>query len=587
MVNDGNKGKCVDNPFLKPGTSQQNFGSSQSQGAQRGEKGKNFMEMEGRGYSDFFRNTSEELFMKTLMEGSIGMPMQNMEMLGFKNLSQNFRADSEELFKSWLTNGEASICTLYPLYWILHLIYDLVSYYKNQGCNSTAIAHHRTRQTSQRMSTELATMSNQQHGSLLNRKRSNENLFQQNTPVADESLRDHTQHSTRNVAERGLQASNLYLAKAWFNSSQPMTRSRSSELRRRYTAMQNSQSSLGPTHIAPEPAVSNLKHEFTNPDGSIYDIPNQFNTFMSPSNSSSSTFNNPQVGPIDKVSSVVSMLKGTLERKKLNSHIEKEAVEDSSLGYYNAQEVIGNSIMNQGQGNHIYESQGTFQDLLTVQVKDHGVIQVVDGSVNIDLEGFMATTNVVQMNNNFSREPSQSESSAAAHVVSTGFDVCDGPSNSGQTLSICESSRKQVGNEKSSENGSKAKDIKERIYDRKEDSKQKGSLVRYGSVTSAGSVDKGDPTKKRRVERSRKMAEAKERTLTPSIPSDTQSILKRCENLEKEVRSLKLNLAFMNRKDSEQTTQIEELQKQNEELTDEKERLLEEIERIISETGKM
>ncbi|KAK2979249.1 hypothetical protein RJ640_001639 [Escallonia rubra] len=83
------------------------------------------------------------------------------------------------------------------------------------------------------------------------------------------------------------------------------------------------------------------------------------------------------------------------------------------------------------------------------------------------------------------------------------------------------------------------------------------------------------------------MAEAKERTLTPAISSDIQAILKRCENLEKEVRSLKLNLALMNRKDSEQTKQIEELQKQNEELGEQKERLLEEIERIISETGKM
>lgn len=43
------------------------------------------------------------------------------------------------------------------------------------------------------------------------------------------------------------------------------------------------------------------------------------------------------------------------------------------------------------------------------------------------------------------------------------------------------------------------------------------------------------------------MAEAKERNLTPAIPSDMQSLMKRCENLEKEVRSLKLNLAFMNR----------------------------------------
>lgn len=83
------------------------------------------------------------------------------------------------------------------------------------------------------------------------------------------------------------------------------------------------------------------------------------------------------------------------------------------------------------------------------------------------------------------------------------------------------------------------------------------------------------------------MAEAKERNSTPVIPSDMQSIVKRCENLEKEVRSLKLNLSFMNRKDSEQTTLIEELQKENKELSEEKDRLLEEIERILTETGKI
>lgn len=44
-----------------------------------------------------------------------------------------------------------------------------------------------------------------------------------------------------------------------------------------------------------------------------------------------------------------------------------------------------------------------------------------------------------------------------------------------------------------------------------------------------------------------RMAEAKERNMTPAAASDAQALLKRCENLEKEVRSLKLNLAFMNR----------------------------------------
>lgn len=54
----------------------------------QGEEGKNFME--GRGYSEFYRNTSEEMFIKTMMESSIGMPAPTMEMLGFKNFSQNF-----------------------------------------------------------------------------------------------------------------------------------------------------------------------------------------------------------------------------------------------------------------------------------------------------------------------------------------------------------------------------------------------------------------------------------------------------------------------------------------------------------------
>ena len=66
------------------------------------------MEMEGRGFSGLYKNTSEELFLKTVMESPIGMPVPTMEMLGFKAASQSFRADSEELFKRWLTNGEAS-----------------------------------------------------------------------------------------------------------------------------------------------------------------------------------------------------------------------------------------------------------------------------------------------------------------------------------------------------------------------------------------------------------------------------------------------------------------------------------------------
>lgn len=64
-------------------------------------------EMEGRGFSGLYKNSSEELFLKTVMESPIGMPVPTMEMLGFKTVSQSFRTDSEELFKRWLTNGEA------------------------------------------------------------------------------------------------------------------------------------------------------------------------------------------------------------------------------------------------------------------------------------------------------------------------------------------------------------------------------------------------------------------------------------------------------------------------------------------------
>ncbi|KAJ0602027.1 putative transcription factor bZIP family [Helianthus annuus] len=286
-----------------------------------------------------------------------------------------------------------------------------------------------------------------------------------------------------------------------------MTRSRSSELRRKYVAMQNSHTTIN--------------------------IEAMHNDLISTSNSSSSTFNDPQ---IDKVSSVVSMLKGSLERKKLENCVEKE-VTDNSLEYRTAQEVCEVHL----------------NDLIVADINDGVLMQRLEGAMDADLEGFVAPTNLIQRNAG-SREASQSESSADPHAISTGFEVSDGPSNSGQSQGVCHSPRKLFGN---------------------------------GKYTETSSLAKGDPTKKRRVERSRKMAEAKGKTQTSATSSDMQSILKRCENLEKEVRSLKLNLAFMNRKDSEQTKQIEELQKQNEEMGDEKERLLEEIDRILSRQDKM
>ncbi|KAF5188137.1 Cyclops-like protein [Thalictrum thalictroides] len=470
------------------------------------------------------------------------------------------------------------------------IILFLHQHHQNNGHNSTNRAH-RTRQPSRRLSTELAALTSQHHGVTFHNKSSNDFLLTQNLPMVDELSNKQNEHSLRNSMEKGMQATNLYLAKAWFHSSQPMTRSRSSELRRKYAAMQNFQTSIGveATRDAAAREINAMKQPFATTsnfcDAAMVDNTNQLETFMSPSNSSTSPFNTP-LPTVDAVSSVVSMLKGTLERKKLSNHIDKETVQGSSFEFYGSQEVPLNMSFSQGALNDNFEPSGIFQAVSTIEVKDSETLHTDNKPIEIDTDGLVAPANPMQISA-VSREPSQSESSAAAPAHSTGYEVCDGPSISGQTPSVSESSRRQVRNG-SLEYSSKAKEFRERILENNiKDDRKKGSLIRVGSVTSAGSVDKGDPTKKRRVERSRKMAEAKERNMTPAVSLDMQSTLKRCENLEKEVRSLKLNLSFMNRKDSEQTKQIEDLQKQNEELIDEKERLLEEIERIVSETGKM
>lgn len=224
--------------------------------------------------------------------------------------------------------------------------------------------------------------------------------------------------------------------------------------RKRYAAMQNAQTSLCMEAVL-NPygnGVNKMKEELPDPNGfndiTMSEIPNQLGTFMSPSNSSSSTFNALPTGYVDKVSSVVSMLKGTLERKKLGNQIEKEAVEDSS--------ILPNGTFNQGQGNHFHEIPGVFADLPLGQVTNPGVIQAVQRPMDLDLEAFVNPTNTIQLSA-VSREVSQSESSAAAPLISSGLDACDGPSNSSQTLSICESTKKQAGNNWNSENGSKSK----------------------------------------------------------------------------------------------------------------------------------
>ncbi|KAK3128242.1 hypothetical protein QOZ80_6BG0458840 [Eleusine coracana subsp. coracana] len=505
------------------------------------------MEMEGRGLSDLFRNTSEEIFLKAVMENSMGATAAapSMEMLGFRNMPQSFREDSEELFNSWLMNGEIP------------------------GFS----ANHRSRQPS-RLSSEAAGLPNQQQD-IAQQFVFTDNLIPQNSEIPFEYSNNHNQQSLKNAAEKGMQASDLLLAKTWFHSTQPMTRSRSSELRKRYAAMQ--------THVTPITTGSievtnQLRQGFTNTNTAnitpMSNTPVQTPKFVSPSSSSTSPLDNAHSGAQDTITSVVSMLKDTLERKKLGSHANKDTPVGSSFGFYDTQEFQQNII----------GATDIFPLVTTAQFQDSLMLPKADVPMEANNGNFIAPASQVWLGA-VSREPSQSGSSTAVTAHSAGFEVCDDLPSMGQAMSVCESTKNNIANG-TADCKSKGKEYRERVLkDNFKDDRKKGVLTRMGSISSEQAADKGDPTKKRRVERSRKMAEAKERSSTPVIPSDMQAVLKRCENLEKEVRSLKLNLSFMNRKDSEQTKQIEELQKQNEDLTEEKERLLEEIERIVSDTS--
>uniref|UniRef100_A0A0E0DVU7 Protein CYCLOPS n=1 Tax=Oryza meridionalis TaxID=40149 RepID=A0A0E0DVU7_9ORYZ len=486
--------------------------------------------MEGRGLSELFRNTSEDMFLKAMMENSMGVAAAapSMEMMGFRNLSQGFREDSEELFNSWLMNGEASFLKIHKI---------LSQYMKIPGFSAM---NNRPRQPS-RLSAEAAGLPNQQY-EIAQEHFPTDNLIPQNLAVHSEFTMNHNQQ----------------------------------QLKKRYAAMQ---SNMTPITTETIETANKLRQDLTNTStvnsAPMSNTPIQTPTFVSPSSSSTSPLDNPHMVAQDTITSVVSMLKDTLERKKLSSHANGDTSSGISFGFYDAQHFEQNILV----GTDI------FPLVTTSQIQDSVMLPKVERPTEQGSGNFVAPANQVWLGA-ASREPSQSGSSTAIPAHSAGFEVCDDLPPIGQAMTVCESTRTNAANGNGTADcRSKGKEFRERILkENLKDDRKKGSLTRMGSISSE-QEDKGDPTKKRRVERSRKMAEAKERSSTPVIPSDIQVVLKRCETLEKEVRSLKLNLSFMNRKDSEQTKQIEELQKQNEDLVEEKERLLEEIERIVSDAN--
>ncbi|XP_042422968.1 protein CYCLOPS-like [Zingiber officinale] len=397
------------------------------------------------------------------------------------------------------------------------------------GFSSANDTNH-TCQMSRKISSEIIAFGNQQTGTA------------QKTNTEDNSLSLLNDHSydiwgtIRNAAEKSIQAINLLLAQlemelyglvqVWHINSCFMEVRMMGVLRgprdhmllcksvfllsviawRRYVAMQNqiqaiieSQNNSTILGVAKGPTM--LRNEFCN--ASMVETGTQVQTFMSLSNSATSPFDTLSVAAVDPNSSAVSILKGSLKNKRL------------------AREVTSNVVSN---------------------IQTENSMTKVEISLESNTEAFLSPVNQFRTGT-VSQEPSQIGSSTAVLAFSTGFDACDDLVNSAQTNSICESTKRPIGSQNWNH---KSVDYGENTLQNNVKDDRKLSAIHSPPSKRSYAEDKGDPTKKRLVELSRKMADAKERSLAPALPPDMQAVLKRCETLEKEVRSLKLNLSFMN-----------------------------------------
>jgi hypothetical protein len=286
-----------------------------------------------------------------------------------------------------------------------------------------------------RLSSEAASLPTQQH-EIARQNFLGDNLIPENSAVPPEYSKNHNQQSLKNAAEKGMQASDLLLAKTWFHCTQPMTRSRSSELRRRYAAMQ---SNVPPITVGTMKAANQLRLDFTNTNATngapIGNTPIQTSTFVSPSCSSTSPLDSPHMVGQDTVTSVVSMLKDTLERKKHSSHANNDTPHGSSFGFYDNQQFQHNIL----GGTDIYPL------VATSHVQDSLVFPEVEGPMEPNALNFATPTNQIWVSA-ASREPSQSGSSTAMTAQSAGFEVCDELRPMGNGLSACESTRRNAAN---------------------------------------------------------------------------------------------------------------------------------------------
>lgn len=203
-------------------------------------------------------------------------------------------------------------------------------------------------------------------------------------------------------------------------------------LRRKYIAMQNTQTYFGLEAAQNPSAQSVMKQEMSN------EMQDHFSASLMPY-FNNNNFNETQYENEDQVSSMVNMLKGTLENKRAINNLDTHLMEEISGSFNFSQNDVSNQDMSYLQGKKFHEYHAG-----------------AEGHYEAGLETFISPLKHNQMNVGF-HEPCLSESSAAAPVVSSRFEVCDGPSNSGQTICVSDNSRKDVGKSTSPENGIKTK----------------------------------------------------------------------------------------------------------------------------------
>jgi len=154
--------------------------------------------------------------------------------------------------------------------------------------------------------------------------------------------------------------------------------------RRRYAAMQTN---LAPITIGSIEATNQLKQDFTNTSNStpMSNTPVHTPKFVSPSSSSTSPLDNPHMAAQDTITSVVSMLKDTLERKKLGSHANKDTSVGNSFGFYDTQRFQQN----------ILGGTDFFPIVTTAQVQDSLMLPKVERPMEPNNGNFVAPANQV------------------------------------------------------------------------------------------------------------------------------------------------------------------------------------------------